>query len=514
MSVAKINDDFLVLSRDGTEIAIDRKALKECQCPAGFAASSSIPYVFILGAYEVNSITYIAFATRIETVCPLWDINKVAEYRVIQLSKGATDAAAEELVKQGLGLSTMYYSASHNLANNALGQAEKREARHHFVWNWEPLERLFGISGSCRSFGQHVVAGFVGYFKRDAFEFLLVSRRSAIRAGTRLWMRGADEDGRVANFVETEQVVVAAGSVFSFVQIRGSVPMEWSQCPDLSRLPRIALGPAEACEKRLNAHFATVTGEYGPVIAVSLTDHKGREKEITERYNDLGAKAKDVRFQYFDFHTECRKMHYENIDKLIAMINDGIEKYGYTKIVGGNVEKKQEGVVRTNCIDCLDRTNVVQSVVAKLILKKQLGEAGIEDNWDADFRNQWTDNADAISCQYAGTPALKTDYTRTGKRTFQGMIDDGKNAVVRYYVNTCTDGTRQDAYDAVTQTVPCNGYKPGNNLFMVLLLALYTLVMFLVLSLTQGKKVAKEKCAKLKSAAVNRPHFRKTPDLE
>lgn len=358
------------------------------------------------------------------------------------------------------------------------------------------------------------MGGFIGSFKREKFDFMLISRRSAIRAGTRLWMRGADDDGRVANFVETEQLVFASDNVFSFVQIRGSVPMEWSQCPDLSRLPRIALGDEATCEKRLNTHFKTITGEYGPVIAVSLTDHKGREKEITERYNELGAKAENVRFQYFDFHTECRKMHYENIDKLIAKINDGIEQYGYSKVLGGQVSKRQAGVVRTNCIDCLDRTNVVQSVVAKIILKKQLDEVGITDDWDADFRNQWTDNADAISCQYAGTPALKTDYTRTGKRTFQGMIDDGKNAVVRYYVNTCTDGTRQDAYDAVTQSVPCNGYRPGNGLFLVLLLALYALVMYLVLMATQGKKLAKEKYAKLKSAAVNRPHFRKTPDLE
>ena len=33
------------------------------------------------------------------------------------------------------------------------------------------------------------------------------------------------------------------------------------------------------------------------------------------------------------------------------------------------------------------------------------------------FRNAWTDNADALSILYTGTPALKTDFTRTGKRT-------------------------------------------------------------------------------------------------
>lgn len=34
--------------------------------------------------------------------------------------------------------------------------------------------------------------------------------------------------------------------------------------------------------------------------------------------------------------------------------------------------QKQEGVFRTNCMDCLDRTNVVQSVLARNVLLSQL----------------------------------------------------------------------------------------------------------------------------------------------
>ena len=38
----------------------------------------------------------------------------------------------------------------------------------------------------------------------------------------------------------------------------------------------------------------------------------------------------------------------------------------------GIVMAVQEGVFRTNCIDCLDRTNVVQSMLAHLTLQNQL----------------------------------------------------------------------------------------------------------------------------------------------
>ena len=63
------------------------------------------------------------------------------------------------------------------------------------------------------------------------------------------------------------------------------------------------------------------------------------------------------------------------------------------------------------------------------------------------YRNIWTDNADALSLLYTGTPALKTDFTRTGKRSIWGAIDDGKHAVIRYYINNFTDGYNHDCLD-------------------------------------------------------------------
>jgi hypothetical protein len=43
----------------------------------------------------------------------------------------------------------------------------------------------------------------------------------------------------------------------------------------------------------------------------------------------------------------------------------------------GQIECQQTGVFRTNCIDCLDRTNVVQNLFAKRILEKQLQQYNI-----------------------------------------------------------------------------------------------------------------------------------------
>ena len=63
------------------------------------------------------------------------------------------------------------------------------------------------------------------------------------------------------------------------------------------------------------------------------------------------------------------------------------------------------------------------------------------------FRNAWTDNADRLSLLYTGTPALKTDFTRTGKRSTAGALNDGKHSMIRYYINNFTDGYNNDCLD-------------------------------------------------------------------
>jgi len=55
-----------------------------------------------------------------------------------------------------------------------------------------------------------------------------------------------------------------------------------------------------------------------------------------------------------------------------------------------------------------------------------------------------------MSYLYTGTPALKTDFTRTGKRTYMGAINDGINSVTRYYINNFTDGYFCDCLDLMT----------------------------------------------------------------
>ena len=80
----------------------------------------------------------------------------------------------------------------------------------------------------------------------------LMSRRSRYRAGTRYFRRGIDHEGHVANFVETEQVLLVdqpspdgngdeVSAQLSFVQIRGSIPLFWAEINTLRYKPDLQI---------------------------------------------------------------------------------------------------------------------------------------------------------------------------------------------------------------------------------------------------------------------------------
>lgn len=59
-------------------------------------------------------------------------------------------------------------------------------------------------------------------------------------------------------------------------------------------------------------------------------------------------------------------MRYDRLSILIDRLAHEQDEFGYFLINNdGMVISEQEGIFRTNCIDCLDRTNVVQSLLAE-----------------------------------------------------------------------------------------------------------------------------------------------------
>lgn len=309
----------------------------------------------------------------------------------------------------------------------------------------------------------------------------LLSRLSCNRAGTRFNSRGIDDDGFVANFVETETIFWSPdGICFSYVQIRGSVPMFWEQAAGL--LPgqqkiQITRSP-QATQPAFDKHFESLEHKYGPIHVVNLlSNERAGEIEISQKYhnhirrsslnqrNDGETSTEHDLLQetHYDFHAETRGAGYEAARGVRRYIHGSLEGFGYclTGVMDdepkqGSLQRstvilQQEGVFRTNCLDCLDRTNVMQTVISQMALESFL--APREEHATGDFLARhgslWADNGDMLSKIYAGTGALKSSFTRSGKMSIAGALADARKSATRMYINNFADKGRQTVMDVL-----------------------------------------------------------------
>ena len=472
------------------------------------------------------------------------------------------------LLKTLLKTGPMYFSYSLDLTNSFQRQGQSdssaplwKRADDHFFWNKFIQSDLIDFSlgtgfGSSprRDGGQQagadafilpVMFGMMRIsqtrIKSTPLTFTLITRRSRHRAGTRYFTRGIDDQGHVANFNETEQIVIlndgiggmggfAGGGgmqngkiggtdgydvqVMSYVQTRGSVPVYWAEVNTLKYVPKLQVRSVETAVDAARRHFDEQIRIYGDNYLVNLVNQKGREDRVKQAYEQMvrmlvssPAESKQgdylsnekirqvessrsnqeydrLHYVYFDFHNETKGLRWHRAQLLLDQLTDGLIKGQYFRGVDmpadvqGRLEirNQQTAVVRTNCMDCLDRTNVVQTMIARWTLTRQLldigalkpGESADDDATFKDlFRNVWADNADVVSKSYSGTGALKTDFTRTGERTRVGMVQDLNNSLTRYVKNNFGDGPRQDGFDLFLGAYLPDTSNIGSNLLFV-----------------------------------------------
>lgn len=133
--------------------------------------------------------------------------------------------------------------------------------------------------------------------------------------------------------------------------------------------------------------------------------------------------------------------------------------------------------MRVNCLDNLDRTNLIQSKVAYQILTHILEDLNLDVKAIAGslsiltaadnaynpsvliihLKNAWADNGDMISKHYTGTGSTHTNVTRTGKRDIKGLMDHGFKTCKRLYQQYVDDNQKQEVIDILlgehTETV-------------------------------------------------------------
>ncbi|KAK2590304.1 Inositol-1,4,5-trisphosphate 5-phosphatase 1 [Conoideocrella luteorostrata] len=309
----------------------------------------------------------------------------------------------------------------------------------------------------------------------------LISRLSCRRAGTRFNSRGIDDDGHVANFVETETIFCSpAGTLFSYVQVRGSVPVFWEQAADLlpGRQKITVTRSKEGTQPAFNKHIEDLEQIYRAVHIINLlSDTKPAEVELSTLYRHAirhcpysqsgGDTAEHalLRDTHYDFHAETKgPAGYEAAKDIRRYIEESTDGFAYflaeetddAAETSSGIDRQrmvvvlqQDGVFRTNCLDCLDRTNLIQTLISQMAFETFLthrSDYATSDFWMR-HSSLWADNGDSLSKIYAGTGALKSSFTRHGKMSLAGAMADMRKSVQRIYHNNFLDPSRQVTID-------------------------------------------------------------------
>ncbi|CAI4811209.1 CIC_collapsed_G0051690.mRNA.1.CDS.1 [Saccharomyces cerevisiae] len=447
----------------------------------GFKRLTSHEIFGVIGLIEVNGLLFVGAITgksKVAQPCPGETVNKIFAVDFFCLNDNSWDfieidssgypvlpeTASTEYqdalpkhpcyeLKKLLSNGSFYYSSDFDLTSTLQHRGYGQHSlstdtyEEEYMWNSflmqemityrdhldTNLKQILDDEGFLTTVIRGFAETFVSYVKKLKVALTIISKQSWKRAGTRFNARGVDDEANVANFVETEFIMYSSQYCYAFTQIRGSIPVFWEQGTSLIN-PRVQITRSfEATQPVFDKHIMKSVEKYGPV------------------HNSI-------------FHKETSQEGFSGVRKLIPLILDSLLSSGYYSY---DVREKkniseQHGIFRTNCLDCLDRTNLAQQIISLAAFRTFLEDFRLigsnsfidDDDFVSKHNTLWADHGDQISQIYTGTNALKSSFSRKGKMSLAGALSDATKSVSRIYINNFMDKEKQQNIDTLLGRLP------------------------------------------------------------
>lgn len=424
----------------------------------GYACLGMLQYAYE-GSKEVLFLVIVTSCVSVGKIANS-EIFCISDVFPLSMRNGTEDQQLIQGVRKLLSSGQFYFSHSampnstpYDLTLTAQRAHMTTTTDNRFFWN-RLLHRHFERFNINSSFwlvkvlcgGVNISTVYIGGLQAKA---CLISRLSCERAGTRFNIRGANDLGHVANFVETEQVIFINQTILSYLIIRGSIPLFWEQPGVQVGSHRIKMSRgSEISQAAYDKHMFLLKERFEKVVIINLLSSKESELTLNQLFNTHHQASRigsEFPFINFDYHAFCSRGHKENLEKLYTseLEREFCDQFGFFHAEGKSVLQLQRGVMRINCLDCLDRTNSMQTFIGLKMLGKMVQSIDridltkvlprLHDVYEA----LWVQNGDQISKIYTGTGALE------GKN----ILKDGTLSVARTIQNNLLDGTKQSAID-------------------------------------------------------------------
>ena len=467
----------------------------------------------LLGFIRFTEAYYMLIITKRQQVAMIGGhyIYQIEGTELVPLTTGASsrfvrDRNPEETrflgILSNLDLSKSFYFSysydiTHSLQHNIICQRTAINAGHHqpdhdcndmFVWNHHLLAPARGALKHPFDWCVPIIHGFIDQAALDIFSravyITIIGRRSRHFAGARFLKRGVNDTGYVANDVETEQIVseklttsfhapgprmYASPNYTSYLHHRGSIPLYWTQeNSGVSPKPDIDLNLQDPFYQPAALHFDDLFERYGcPVYVLNLIkarERTPRESKLLAEYqkcidylNQSLPDDKKILYKAFDMSRASKTRGSDVIGSLEVIAKELVDITGIFRNGDEGFDEPlvQNGIARTNCIDCLDRTNAAQFVIGKRAFALQLQALGVIDRDEVDFdtdavnifTHMFHDHGDTIAVQYGGSHLVNTMATYRKLNHWQSSSRDMVESFKRYYHNSFLDSQRQEAYN-------------------------------------------------------------------
>lgn len=348
----------------------------------------------ILGIVELQNLEFLLYIKQDNKLGQIGntDIFEISEVDFINLNSNNNESfnndiaimikGYKELFKQGF-----YYSHNYDLTNSLQRQKQIKiknnntyniltDANADYMWNRSLINKFIEYN-LYNNFIVNCICGYIGFLdkiiKQSKLSIVLLSRRNTKNAGISAY-KSSVLNGNVSNYVETEQIVIINKNIFSCVQIRGNLPVSYQ--PNFN---------VEEIKSNFKQHLSELNSEYKFIFCINLMNsNRINEQFITNQFEKY-IKDSDLQFLKYSFFNleDCAENAKEEIDKMILSLKNLFEMFRFFGLYysSDNSNDKimcdQIGLIRSNCYNSIERTNIFQNNIGWALLSLVLNKINI-----------------------------------------------------------------------------------------------------------------------------------------
>lgn len=434
----------------------------------------------LIGMAQADNQVFIAIIDKSETsgVLPGGHTIKVVKHVTFYSINTSNNKQAKNPFEDFQLNDNHYFCETYDLTRLYPSKFKPYEPDESFCWNngWTKPFKDMGIRNCCITLMQGIGYTYEGPEKE--YKIAHLCRRSSVNPGTRYAARGLNSKGSPGNEVEAELIFFKGENWVSARWRRGSIPIHWATVLNSKVSSPIHCVDKENYFEGTPEYFISLKERFGvpDIRCVSLlqTNESHSEAEILEYFKTAITRLYDagvdnVFYTPFDLN---QRLHEDGSDEamndFVSYIGPMMDDAGFNIGQGLEIKELQKSLLRFNCADSLDRTNLATFYFALFVTAKWCRENGYANKVDEnalpnevvpqhiiDFlAKSFVECGNIVAMLYTNTPAIKVKAIKKFSPSLENTSNDTAITLQRRLENVMNDPVRQRTIELWTDPTP------------------------------------------------------------